>query len=932
MKSFKLNKLTQAMLACSIALGSGTAIAQESDEDVEVIQVTGIRSSLAKSQALKMDNDSIVEAISAEDIGKLPDTSIADSLSRLPGIATQRKNGRSQTISVRGLSPDFTVATLNGRQQVSSSDNRSVEFDMYPSELLSGVVVYKTPDATVMSQAIAGTIDMQTISPLQHGERTFYVSGQAIQNDEDAVNPETDDKGSRFTFSYIDQFADDTLGIAFGFSMIDSPTQNLRFENWGFTDAQYVDANGDIQSVVDPVTGENARAMGGAKSYIQSSTLERDTFIGVVEYLPSIETAIKLDIFYSDFTEENAIRGLEIPLEWGSHNPLEAGAYTVEDGLITAATYSGIRPIVRNDNETRESDTLAVGINIRHELTDYWTIVADVSYSDNERTDDIVETYAGIPDYDGNGLNSDTFSYQNSDEGYVFASAFQGLYDDPNYVMIYSPQGWGSDQVYGGQTGFYKRPYSTDELFSANFRALRDLDFENFTKLEFGVHYDSREKFKTTEPEDFLSVPSCVPDDPSIGLGDVSNFDCFAAFPSSLGTFSASLEHRNMAPFLGYNPFELFNSDAYLRTPDRSPGVAARQWLVEEDVITLFGKIDIDAEIGDIPVRGNFGVQFVYTDQSSDSRTVTGFGDTLQLTPITEGKDYWETLPSLNLNFTVSDQSYVRLGLARVMARARMDELRAGFTYSYDENEEKWTGGGGNPQLDPWIANQVDISYEYYFDGDVGYFALAYFYKDLDSYVNEEGQYFDYSPYLTDQELIDKPVTDEDEISVPKNLSGGSIDGFEVSLQVTGGIISDAIENFGLISSASFTDSSITPNQNNPSEPLPGLSEDVINATLYYENENFSARVSARYRSEFLGEVAGFDASRQQRFTDEETLIDAQLSYAWTEGQLEGLTILLQGSNLSDEEFSTYNVEDKREIIDYQTYGRTYSLGVSYKF
>ena len=146
-------------------------------QDSEII-VTGIRGSIRSSVNQKKNNSSIVEVITAEDIGKLPDASIAESLSRLPGLTTQRFDGRSSKLSVRGLAPDFTTTTLNGREMVSSDNNRAVEFDQFPSELLSGAVVYKTPDASLTSQAIGGTVDLLTMRPLNQPGRTVAVSLQ----------------------------------------------------------------------------------------------------------------------------------------------------------------------------------------------------------------------------------------------------------------------------------------------------------------------------------------------------------------------------------------------------------------------------------------------------------------------------------------------------------------------------------------------------------------------------------------------------------------------------------------------------------------------------------------------------------------------------------------------------------------------------------
>src|SRR5688572_20578844 len=156
--------------------------ARQEANELETVSVTGIRNAIEQSIETKKQSTSIVEVVSAEDIGKLPDVSIAESIARLPGLAAQRVAGRAQVISVRGLSPDFATTLLNGRELVSTGDNRSVEFDQYPSELLSGVTIYKTPDAGLVGQGLSGTLDMQTVRPLNFSGRTIAVGGRLQRN------------------------------------------------------------------------------------------------------------------------------------------------------------------------------------------------------------------------------------------------------------------------------------------------------------------------------------------------------------------------------------------------------------------------------------------------------------------------------------------------------------------------------------------------------------------------------------------------------------------------------------------------------------------------------------------------------------------------------------------------------------------------------
>src|SRR5690606_3249243 len=196
------------------------AAAPDGEEATELdrIVVTGIRSSIERSIDTKQTSTSIVEAISAEDIGKLPDASIAESIARLPGRTAQRGRGRHTQITIRGFAGDFSTATLNGREQASTGDNRGVEFDQYPSELLSQVVVYKTPDAALVGQGLSGTVDLQTVRPLSFRERVMNVNARYDQN---RIRGEKE-HGYRFSATWIDQFADDRLGLMLAVSKMDS--------------------------------------------------------------------------------------------------------------------------------------------------------------------------------------------------------------------------------------------------------------------------------------------------------------------------------------------------------------------------------------------------------------------------------------------------------------------------------------------------------------------------------------------------------------------------------------------------------------------------------------------------------------------------------------------------------------------------------------
>ena len=249
MVQLKRNLLSVALASATMMLmaqahAQSTQPANQTEEDattaktkaddaktLDKVTVTGIRGGIERAIDIKKDATSIVEAVSAEDIGKLPDVSIAESIARLPGLAAQRVAGRAQVISVRGLSPDFATTTLNGRELVSTGDNRSVEFDQYPSELMAGVTVYKTPDAALVGQGLSGTMDMRTVRPLDYDHRVIALSGRWQRNSlGSAANADAD--GNRFNISYIGQSADRKFGFSIGYSHSDTPIQENQVGLW----------------------------------------------------------------------------------------------------------------------------------------------------------------------------------------------------------------------------------------------------------------------------------------------------------------------------------------------------------------------------------------------------------------------------------------------------------------------------------------------------------------------------------------------------------------------------------------------------------------------------------------------------------------------------------------------------------------------------
>jgi len=455
--------------------------------------------------------------------------------------------------------------------------------------------------------------------------------------------------------------------------------------------------------------------------------------------------------------------------------------------------------------------------------------------------------------------------------------------------------------------------------------AKRILEEGIFSAVEFGVNYSERTKSKLNKGY-YLT------------LNDYPNR---VAVPEQFRQGTIGLDFLGMGQMIAYDPLALYNSgiytqvDAALADPIRS----VAPWEVSEDVLTTFVKLDLDTEIFNIPVAGNVGVQVVQTDQQSIGSAAEQVDGLWQRQTITGGDKYTEVLPSMNLRFEVAPNHYVRFGGARVLARARMDQMNVSRDFNYDATragntdltQSPWSGGGGNAQLRPWLAKQYDLSYEHYID-DVGYFAAAVFYKDLENFVYSESILADFDGIAVDGA---EPALRQGYITSSANGDGGSVSGAEVSLSLSGKAIADSLSPFGLILSASFVDSSVRKEPGAEKEQLGGLSKEVYNATFYYEENGFQFRTSVRKRSKFLGEVADHALERNRRSFKGETLVDAQIGYDFSSSGIDalyGLSVLFQVSNLTNEPFVTYQGNDERQVQDFQNYGRNYMLGINYKF
>jgi TonB-dependent receptor len=874
--------------------------------ELERVEVVGIGSGIERAIDIKLESTSIVEAVAAEDLGKLPDVSIAESIARLPGLAAQRVAGRAQVISVRGLSPDFATTLLNGREMVSTGDNRSVEFDQYPSELMSGVTVFKTPDSSLVGQGLSGTIDMKTVRPLNY-DKGAAVVGLRGQHNSLGSAANADATGNRINASYIGQAEDRRMGFAIGVSHTDTPIQENQvglYEPWR-----------QIGEGWRPGVPAGTYYSDGIKALRRTGDLKRDGAMATIEFRPDNWTST-LDLFYSRATQEDTANQFEVNLGDynGNYGRLDVDdAQINENGTFVGGTAHNLYPLVRGMYNKREDEIHAFGWNNVFNLGSA-EIVADVSWSQATRDELNLENntqLAPAPQLDSLDLDfrSGGFSQLTPTRDY----------SNPAQLFL-------RNTIYG--SGYGKTPKVDDELLGVRLAATvaaPDAVSEAFSDFEFGFNFADREKDKR-QPEGSINVgaqgETTIGDEFQYGLVDLG----FAG----VGLIPSWDVPGAVARYMTFAPNE------------NAPYLVAKAWTVSEEIGTAYFKAHIDSDWGSVPVRGNIGIQVQHTDQSSSANVydhTRPAGQEIQ--PFEGGKTYTDILPSLNLAFSLSDEQVLRVALARQIARPRVDQLRASLDFGIDTATGRPGASGGNPELDPWIANAFDLSWERYF-GDRAYVAAAIFYKDLTSYIYTQARDgYDFSDLVAGYVPPpgSPPAQTTGTFTAPFNGQGGSLRGLELSASLPFDLFAPSLEGFGLLANASFNDSSIQIRDPDSASSvgsgdidLPGLSKHIYNLTAYYEHAGFEARISQRRRGDFIGEIGNFAGNRTLRYVVGENITDAQISYAFGEDSaLSGLTVLLQASNLTNSGYETYAGTRDRPL-EYIKWGRTVLLGGSYKF
>lgn len=913
--------LSGAATFLALAAAGAPALAQDAadtsvttaEDEGDAIVVTGIRSSIQTSLDAKRKATSIVEVIAAEDIGLLPDLSIADTLARLPGVTAQRVRGRSQQISIRGLGPDFSLALLNGREVVSAGNNRGIEFDQFPSELIGSGVVYKTGDAQLAAIGIAGAVDLRTIRPLDSKGRQLTASATYTINDSGSLNPDFADDGYRFFGSYIDQNAAGTLGWSLGVTVQSIPTQFISRElkTNQFQVARTPD--GVIYPADNPRQG------------VVSRTFERTSVAGTLQFEPTDNISLTVDSFYTDTSDSGIFRGTETPI--ASWSGAQFDSATGSGPFADSATYTNVVPILRTDTEGSKSEIFAVGANLEWKATDNLGFVVDYGYSTLDRNDIDYESYAGTGRARSGAQDTMTFNFA-PDGRY----SIDGLldYTDPANVLLTDPGGW-------GQVGFIKQPIIEDELHQLRAEAYWEFDGGLIDNITVGWLYTDRQK-NFDSNESFLRPTAAFGN----GLAVPTN--------SIVGSTNTGSLNNDI---LAYDPSRFLTDGTYLV----EKATFDTQWVVEEKVHNFYIQANIDGDLGSIPVRGNFGLRYADTEQGSTGTIGGGLTNTV-------GTSYDNWLPSMNLSFEIMPDTFIRIAAAKTITRSRLDQMTANQNITVnplsctDTNGDQipdtvigfnppqlvcFNLGGGNPFLQPYSSTSYDISFEKYFSPGSA-IIIAAFHKDLSDWIIDFNELVDLTQSIENAGfgdiLTNAPELATGVFSGPVNFADGNITGIEGTLRVNFGDLSSALDGFGGFYSVTYADAEVQ-NQNFNPLPIPGYSDLTWSGDIFYEKNGFRAKLAARYRSGFLSEVQNFDGSLSGANAQSETILDAQVGYTFDKpgSFLNGVGVLFEVFNMTNEPFVTQN-----DLFDangnnvgafpsrHEQYGRTFNFTIRKNF
>lgn len=778
------------------AQDSGTAptgVTGEEGEEPEII-VTGIRRSLEQAATIKRNSDQVIDVITAEDVGKLPDANVAEALQRVTGVQITRVFGEGQAVSVRGLQQvrvevdGRTLLGFSARLSPPENDQlgRSSGLDSVPSGLFGRLEVRKTPLASQAEGGLGGTINLVTPKPLDFRKPTASLRAQGVYSEvSDKIEPAV-------TGFATMKFADGRIGVMLAGEYQKRTSTVQAFERNNFLNGNFT-AGGVTTVQQTPVLLQYENFV------VDRSRLGLNS---AIQFQVTPELVLTADALYSKLKTGRRQDFFSFRLPTGT-NPVSNAV--VEDGAVVAGTANGTVTTagqIRNE----PSESYLYGLNGLYESGGL-TIQADGYYSKGT-----IDQTIQIITLQGNSAVPGTFDFRdNTIPSLTLAPAF----DPANYASFRpATNGVRSNRLLGlleESTGKLDVSFDTSGgvVLSAGVR---------YTDLSARSNaYRSQVTPTRAEIESFLAVT------------DARNFlpDIGGSFPRGFLTTAPTFDFVfNRAQAAQPNP------DA----DDRSTLLPNSQRDYDFSEKTLAGYLMVlgEGRIGSLPFRANAGVRLARTRLSVD--TFLNVGNTSTL--VNDKNSYTSVLPSANVTFNVSKNLLVRVSGSQTLQRASIADLAPSVFF----NATNLSVSGGNAALEPPKATQADLSVEYY-TGRTSLIAGAVFYKEVDDFI---------ATFVTSGvDLNLDPQGRELVFSRPENLAKAKIKGFEVGIQQFFDFLPAPLNGFGVIANYTYSDS-----EDNNGFPLVAVSKNSYNLIGLYEKGPFSARIAYNYRDEAVFEFS----------------------------------------------------------------------------
>ncbi|MFJ6023116.1 TonB-dependent receptor [Brevundimonas sp. NPDC092305] len=857
------------------------AAASQEPTTVDEVVVTGLRATQRNSIAVKRNSAVIVDAIVNDEIGSLPDNSVGDTLERVTGVTADRFKGNANELSVRGLGPTLSFSTFNGREVSTAGPDRSVAFQQFPSELVNGVLVYKSQQADFAEGGIAGVIDLRSIRPLEARPRLQFEYRGVYQEKDAAINGR-DGLGYRANISWTNRWEDTgigDIGLSIGYQRQDQAAP----EDYYTTNSAFIPCSTDAANP-NLITGTAAAQTAAgtsfncalrpslsaaqqagttlsplyfattSRTFRQISTSEvRDGLIGALQWRPNDRLDFTADAQYSKRSSlegrnqlaiTEAARGIEPLIIGGSGNGYSDGA------LISYTGNSNLE--IQLENRLREEEYMGGGLSGRW-TGERLTITGDISYSESHRTELQKATNMRSP-------RRVVYTLDATDD-VVPTVDFVGFdITDPGAFLVTAP---------ASNTNYARYRLVTDrrdEIAAARIDSVYELGDGFFKTLNLGVRHSEHTRRTDLNNNADVAIPIARDGLTAAQLVAQANADCRVDYPSSDFMSESSTNIRSWATFDNDCLFRAYTGrdSNPLLADSRGP----EDINVKETISAIYWMTSFGGDLQAIPFSGNFGVRYVRTEVDSrgyrSAVTVTpsvgGAAATIVTVPGTLSEirgtgeyDYW--LPSVNLNFDLNDRTRLRFGGSRAIARSGIEDFNVGINPVPDTTATTVQGvlansQTGNPNLKPLDSWNLDASLEFYLNEDTA-FSFAVYRKWI------KNASFDAVQPFTTSIIANGVETTFNAVAPANDTEQRNLQGLEVTASTAFSWLPGLWSGLGASAGYNYADADFEfpdPSTVAPYvEPanLRGLSRHNGNASVFWEGAGLQLRAAYRYRSDY---------------------------------------------------------------------------------